>query len=601
MKRSKLIVLVLVAFAAVAHRSDGQALPPLAQQLRLAGVMPGGAMVYVQARDMSALMKTWLASTVRGRFYKSASFTAFSKSRIYLKLQDRRKDFETAVGFGLDENRLAELAGGASAVALYDIGKLELVLVTEVPRQRAIATALFKNAQQFEERSSDAGSYYVRDVRTDGGRLNQQFCFAYVEGRLIVTTTEGLMLRALANARRPGSDSLMADATGLAEVATGFTAHDVALWLDQARLNKNHYFTSNWIHGRPDPSSQLANIESALIDLRITREGLYEQRWFRMKSDARTGTLSGDQVAGLLRFAPASVQLVEAHALAGLPDGAALAVTKALLGSQPAEPEWQSTPPDRTHETSTEDDSEVRRGRYSRLDSRFDKDVDEEPAPAADSKQAPPQLAKAVASILSAVSPVGYLTLERSRVEPGDPFVRFDRAVVVEMKPDAELDREALEGAIAAEARSRFLVKGAAQQMTWQDESNFRYLGQSLLESTPCYAITSNYLVIASSRELIRDVLKQSSARSPATALRVEEPVAFCALVRVAEAKPVFDRFMSTLDRTQPSDEGGEEQPVIRFFSENLSSLIGASAIRQMRMTRAADQAMLVERVAYTW
>ena len=155
----KLILLIAVTVLALAHRSDGQQAQPVAEQLRLAGVMPRGAMVYVQASDLSALMKTWLASPVRSQFYDSASFTAFQKSHVYLKIQDRKKDFETAIGFGLDEKRLAELAGRASAVSVYDIGKLEIVFVTEVPRARAVASALFKQAAQFSERSADCLLY----------------------------------------------------------------------------------------------------------------------------------------------------------------------------------------------------------------------------------------------------------------------------------------------------------------------------------------------------------------------------------------------------------------------------------------------------------
>src|SRR5262245_6369035 len=107
--RTRLIIIIAVLMLAIAHRSDGQQPQTVADQLKLAAVMPRGAIVYVQAADLSALMKTWLASPVRTRFYESASFKAFQKSHVYLKVQDRVKDFETAIGVGIDEKRLAEL------------------------------------------------------------------------------------------------------------------------------------------------------------------------------------------------------------------------------------------------------------------------------------------------------------------------------------------------------------------------------------------------------------------------------------------------------------------------------------------------------------
>src|SRR5215211_6857155 len=144
MKNKRVLLLILLMVVAMWHRSDGQAQRPVGDQLRLAGVMPRGALVYLQARDLGALMKAWLASSVRDQFYKSKSYAAFTKSRIYLKLQDRLNDIEKAVGFGLSEERLAEIAGGQSAISIYDIGKLELVFITELPRDRAVATSLFK-------------------------------------------------------------------------------------------------------------------------------------------------------------------------------------------------------------------------------------------------------------------------------------------------------------------------------------------------------------------------------------------------------------------------------------------------------------------------
>src|SRR5947207_4105793 len=143
MRICKISALITIGIFVLAHRSDGQQARPVAEQLKLAGVMPRGAMVYVQANDLSTLMKTWLASPMRSQFYDSASFAAFQKSRIYLKLQDRKKDIESAIGIELNENRMAELAGGASAVSIYDIGKIEMVFVTEVPRVRAVASTLF--------------------------------------------------------------------------------------------------------------------------------------------------------------------------------------------------------------------------------------------------------------------------------------------------------------------------------------------------------------------------------------------------------------------------------------------------------------------------
>jgi hypothetical protein len=609
-----MILLFVVAIAALSYRSDGQSARPISEQLRLAGVAPRGAMLYVQARDLSALMKMWTASNARKQFYDSKSFTAFSKSHAYLKLQDRKKDFETALGFGLDESRLAELAGGVSAVAVYDIGKLDLVFVTEVARERAIATAMFKQAPQFQERSSDNGSYYVRDVTTDGGRLNQQFCFAYSSGKLLVTTSEGLMTRALANAKSAGADSLLTDVSATAELAKGFTSHDVTMWLDQARLNRSRHFNNYWIHRNV---GALAGIETGLIDLRFTPAGLSEQRWFKTNAAVQqAGTLTNEQANALIKFAPADTQLIELRGESATNDLLSKTVSQSLFGKLPDDSSAVGdVTPDYSRDSSTEGDEDVRVERYRRLDQRFDKDIDDEQAAKSASQKTGPakppaeqpgaRFEKGVAAILANVSPAGYSKLVRSKLDAGKPFVTFERAVVIEMRTEQSLDRAALERAITNEMRERFVVTGVEPGLNWQEESQVRYLAQSLLEQGAAYSVSGKYLVVASSRDFARDILRSASVASTA---KVEGAFDYYGVVRVADAKPVFDKLMSKLDgKVEASapktdnEEETEETAQVKFFSENLSSFIAATAVREFRARRQTDGAVIVEQVLYSW
>ena len=601
MKLTRLLLLLCVLGSALVIQSDGQQPRPLNEQLKLAGVTPRGAMLYVQSSDLSALMKRWLGSPVRDKFYKSASFSAFSKSRIYLKLDERKKDFETALGFGLDENRFAELAGGTSAIAIYDIGNLELVLVTEVSRARAVTTTLFKRAPQFAERQAGDGVYYVRDVTTDGGRLNQQFCFAHVDGKLIITTTEGLMIRALANVKSPEADSLLGDIMSTADQSKGFAAHEVTMWLDQTKLNRNRHFNSYWIHNNVGDATAagLSNIESGLLDLRFTREGMIEERWFKIgeKGRAKADSLSGEQANELMRFARVDAQLIALRAGAS---GAELsgAVSQALLGVVPDQSWSAPEAPDRTRPSR----DSARGERYRNLDSRFDVDVDDEQAPGRGGERANTQTASAsdfstsLSAVLDGVSTSGYCELVRSKTEAGKPFVSFERAIVIELK-GKELDRARLEQAIVDELRARFVVGGSAT-LEWQNTDSIRFIAQSLTERGAAYAVSGKHLVLASSREFARDIV-QAASRPVSQAAGIDGSIEFYGVVRVADAKPGFDKLMSKLDgRTQTTvqDDTSDE---IKFFSGNLSSLIAASAVREFRVRRERDAATMREQVVY--
>jgi hypothetical protein len=626
MKTTRIILLILVAVVAASHKSDGQQARPVAEQLRLAAVMPSGALVYVQARDLSALMKAWLASSINEKFYKSASFTAFSKSRIYLKFQDRKNDFESALGFGLDEARLAELAGGMSAISIYDIGNLELVFTTEVSRERAVATTLFKQAPQFQERTSANGVYYVHDVTTDGGELRQQFCFAHVAGKMVVTTTEGLMVRTLENIKAAGTDSLLTNVLATLEGTKGFAAHEFTLWLDQARLNRARHFKSYWIHNNinEQADSSLANIESGLIDLRITPQGMNEQRWFKMVAGAankNASAISGDQASALLRFAPSNAQLVKVRAQ-GSSEELNNAISQALFGKLPAGSITRPEIPDHTrYNSSNEDETATKTERYSRLDTRFDVDVDDEQAPKRGSageagnplagrsvkKEATAQRALPdFNSILARLSPAGYSELVRSKTDAGKPFVRFERAVVIEMKSDAAVDRAAIERVITDEVRARFVVAGVDPKLGWQDEASVRHLAQSLLEQGAAYSISGKYLVFASNKEFARDILQAASTPALAPATKIDGALEFYSLIRVAEARPVFDKLMSKLDGKEEKsaanqDQDEESSSTINFFSDNISSLISASTIREVRLHREVSGAIATERILYSW
>jgi hypothetical protein len=614
--KKRLTGIIAVLMLALAHRSDGQQPQSLADQLKLASVMPRGALVYVQAGDLAALMKTWLGSPVRTRFYDSASFKAFQKSHVYLKVQDRIKDFETAIGMGIDEKRLSELAGRASAVSVYDIGKLELVFVTEIPRARAVVSTLFRQAPQFSERSADGTSYYVRDVATDGGRLSQQFCFAYADGKLFVTTTEGLMIRALGNAKSTGGDSMSPAVLGLAEQAKAFSAHDITMWLDQAQLNQNRYFDNYWIHHNSD--QQLARIESALVDLRNTREGLIEQRWFKTgaggsASRAVPETISADQLASFMRFTPASAQLVRNYPVVGT-EVLSTAIEATLFGKLPDESWAPPEPPDRTRSTHNENDERTRVERYSRLDSRFDIDVDDEQAPKrgpahddqrGSSKDAEKKPARdfinRITPILTSATTTSHCLLERSRVDAGKPFVRFERGIVVQLKSGSTVNRETLEAAIVDELRARFVITGMQPRLQWQDDGPIRFVAQSLLEQGAAYSLAGNYLVLASSKEFANDIIQASKS---VAAEKPESSADFVAVIRVTDAKVAFDTLMSKLDgkdERKANRNKEEEEEEVKFFSENLSSLIASTMIREVRLTRQSAVSLVTEQVIYLW
>jgi len=155
------------------------------------------------------------------------------------------------------------------------------------------------------------------------------------------------------------------------------------------------------------------------------------------------------------------------------------------------------------------------------------------------------------------------------------------------------------------EMRARFVVGGIDPKLGWQDEAAVRHLAQSLLEQGAAYSVSGNYLVLASSKEFARDILQAASGPVQAGAPKIDGSLEFYALVRVAEAKPVFDKLMSKLDGkaedgAASKGEDSEDQAA-GFFSGNISSLVSASSVREVRIHRETSGKVATERIFYSW
>ena len=69
-----------------------------AQPDSLASLFPGGAFVYVEARDFSALLKDWNASSEKRLWLTSSNYDVFSRTRLFMRLADAQQEFADTAG-----------------------------------------------------------------------------------------------------------------------------------------------------------------------------------------------------------------------------------------------------------------------------------------------------------------------------------------------------------------------------------------------------------------------------------------------------------------------------------------------------------------------
>src|SRR5260370_21380403 len=159
MERAAILLLGSIAFMGAswgAFKALAPEAPPLSRYV------PAGSLLYLQAEDFSALLGDWNASPQKASWVKSKNYEVYSRSRLFLRLQGASQQFAAAAGLPADMNFLTQVAGTQSAVALYDIGKLEFLHITKLPSASSIQSTLWQTRAKFETRSAVGLTFYVR-------------------------------------------------------------------------------------------------------------------------------------------------------------------------------------------------------------------------------------------------------------------------------------------------------------------------------------------------------------------------------------------------------------------------------------------------------
>ena len=157
-------------------------------------LLPAGATLVLQAKDFASLVGDWNTSAEKTKWLASANYQAFSRSRLFLRLKGAFDEFSTAAGVPPNMALVSDVAGAESALALYDVGKLEFLYVTRLPSAKAMENALWRTRGTYEPRQADGTPFYVR-VDPESKRV---VAFGVRDQYLVLATREDLLAGALA-------------------------------------------------------------------------------------------------------------------------------------------------------------------------------------------------------------------------------------------------------------------------------------------------------------------------------------------------------------------------------------------------------------------
>ncbi|HYX70403.1 MAG TPA: hypothetical protein VE825_14805, partial [Terriglobales bacterium] len=268
MKRA-LTISVLLAVAVVgwaAYQAATPAPTPLAKQL------PPGALLYLEARDFSALLAEWNASPQKAAWLKTDNYSVFSKSRLFLRLEEAQKQFAAAAGLPPDMKFAGEVAGQQSALAIYDIGKLEFVYVTRMPSAKSMQTAIWQLRTRFEPRSAGGASFFIR---TDP-ESKRVVGFGATDEYLVLGTREDLIAGAMALLSHQSGRALADSEWYVKSVAAGpRQSGDLRMVLNLAEIAQTPQFRTYWIQQNITETRQYF---AGIVDLYRTATEYREER-----------------------------------------------------------------------------------------------------------------------------------------------------------------------------------------------------------------------------------------------------------------------------------------------------------------------------------
>lgn len=541
MKRLFLIAglaFLLTAAAAGAYFAAEASAPP-----RIASLMPEGALLYIEAKDFHGLLGDWQSSAQKRAWLSSDDYQDFSRSHLFARLSQAQDEFAAAAGIPTGIDLLEKVAGSNSALALYDIGNLEFVYVTRLPRQDIESTPLWQSRGKFEQRSEAGTPFFVRhDVQSE-----RVAAFAEKDGWLILGTREDLVAGVLDRLQSPGTHQLATEAWFAESVHRASPSPgDLRMVLNLEKIVPSPYFRSYWVQRN---STEMQQYTSAISDLYRTSSVYREERVLLRRSGAAPPAIT--DVAAVTALVPANIGFWSAQASPD-PDKLLDSLRRNLLELNSSSVEGPGYAP-------AEATASVA-GSATDLDVRIDQ------APAIEQRADAWQPLRA---LLQTAHPTAVLELGSAVAAPGSVFLPIQTAAVI-TAPHPWNEPQVTDALTAALTPG---LTAAHLGLTWQKHSSPAGDYLTLNGQVPlCAAVRDTQLLLASDPSLLESILARRASGDAGSG------VTYSADFHHTAERDNFVALASLLDRIgnrgrSDGQTAASEGDAPAFFSGNIASL----------------------------
>lgn len=537
-------------------------------EVPLSKYVPSGALLYLQAKDFSALLADWSGSPQKQAWLGSSNYEVFSRSRLLLRLKDAGKQFAIAAGLAPDMNFMSQMAGSESALALYDIGKLQFLYITRLPSANAMQNQLWQTRAKFETRSAGGMTFYLR--RDPDSQREVEF--AVSENYLLLATREDLMASALQLMAGGKNQTIDAEPWFAQSVAATGPVGNLRMVLNLEKIVPSPYFRSYWVQQN---ITGMKSYTAAVSDLfRSGKEYREERVLLKKVGEARSTPDKGEAVSDLVRLVPEGVGIYEAQPCPSTDPCLEVLETKILAphsGPVPPEqlaPEAQLT----SGETGSSSDLETR--------------IDQAPA----QRKSDAEGTVALKNLLQKRQVNAVLHLQSTERDSVGVFVRIHSAAV--LAGNSDWDETAARTVLTSFIRPSLTASQSG--VAWKQTSGYYELdGLHPLLS----AVRGKYLMISDDPTLINGVLKNLNRKSDL------KPAVFVAEFDHKREGDNFARLVKVIDRPDLSPSGNpgrERQP--QFLSENIGSLSTAlSGVSSEKIVVRDAGDKVLQTVTYQW
>jgi hypothetical protein len=534
----------------------------------LSKYVPAGPLLYLEAKDFSALLSDWNSSPQKRQWVQSDNYEVFSRSRLFLRLKGASDQFTAAAGLPPDMDFLSQVSGEHSALALYDIRNLQFLYITYLPSAKSMETTLWQTRSKFEPRSAGGVDFYLRR----DPESKREVAFAIAGDYLLLATREDLMAGALQLMARKADRTVESELWWTQSTAAAGQTGDLRMVLDLERLVPNGYFRTYWVQQN---ITELSQYSAAVSDLYRSGSQYREERVLIRKKELEVARPpDGLSVAAeLARLAPDDAGVYVAAANPTADACFALLETKLLaphLGPQPASliaPQVQLTSGEQ--------------GGGSDLETRIDQ------APAARPAQ---QSTSALQELLNKTPILASLQVQSTARDKAGVFSRIHSAVVFVATSD--WNQAGVQSALTDFVRPGLTASELG--VGWQQESGYEQLdGLWPLAA----AVRGKYLLVSDSPVLMESMLSNFNRKSD------RKPAELLAAFNHQHEHGNFIRFASLVDRPDMGTAYGqnsERQP--QFFSGNMASLSSTlNAVSRERTEIRSDLGKVRQTVTYEW